>query len=175
MSTSQNSQVWKTLALIYAPEWFERQLASEISRHAGKARDKGMHPRIRLDGTSDSHLGEYYARRFPNVDFYDYTKNPGKAIMSACGDMPKNYRVTFSLAESNFTQARYVAECGGNVAVVFRTRKPEEFPSRFLELPVIDGDETDDRFDDPRGVVVGLTVKGNKADKDRTGFVQEVS
>jgi len=37
--------------------------------------------------------------------------------------------------------------------------------------PVIDGDKHDLRFLDPRGVIVGLTPKGNKAKRDMSGFV----
>jgi hypothetical protein len=36
--------------------------------------------------------------------------------------------------------------------------------------PVVDGDETDLRFLDPKGVIVGLKAKG-KGKKDESGFV----
>jgi hypothetical protein len=38
-------------------------------------------------------------------------------------------------------------------------------------LPVFNGDESDLRFLDPKGVIVGLYAKG-KAKKDNTGFVK---
>jgi hypothetical protein len=59
---------------------------------------------------------------------------------------------------------------GANVAVVFRTSK---YPEKFLGVPVVDGDENDLRFLDPKNVVVGLYAKG-KARKDTSGFVREV-
>jgi len=37
-------------------------------------------------------------------------------------------------------------------------------------FPVIDGDLTDNRFNDPIGVIVGLRVK-NTGKKDESGFV----
>ena len=39
---------------------------------------------------------------------------------------------------------------------------------------VYNGDETDVRFKDPKGVVVGLIAKGD-AKKDETGFVVNVN
>jgi hypothetical protein len=53
------------------------------------------------------------------------------------------------------------------VGVVFRDRN---FPAQYLGVPVIDGDETDLRFLDPPGVVVGLSAKGT-AKMDESGFV----
>jgi len=52
-----------------------------------------------------------------------------------------------------------------NVAAVFH-----KVPETYLGRPVINGDETDLRFLDPKGVIVGLKAKG-KAKKDTTGFV----
>ena len=52
-----------------------------------------------------------------------------------------------------------------NVAVVFH-----KVPETYLGRTVINGDETDLRFLDPKGVIVGLKDKG-KAKKDTTGFV----
>lgn len=58
-----------------------------------------------------------------------------------------------------------VAAAGMNVAAVFK-----EVPFTYMGRPVINGDETDLRFLDPKGVIVGLKAKG-KAKKDTTGFV----
>jgi hypothetical protein len=51
------------------------------------------------------------------------------------------------------------------VAVVF-----DKLPETYLGKPVIDGDVSDLRFLDPKGVIVGLKAKG-KAKKDSSGFV----
>ena len=50
--------------------------------------------------------------------------------------------------------------------MVFRN----ELPTHWNGFPVINGDENDLRFLDPKGVVVGLKAKG-KAKTDTTGFV----
>ena len=44
-------------------------------------------------------------------------------------------------------------------------------PADYMGLPVFNGDESDLRFLDPKGVVVGLYAKG-KAKKDTSGFVK---
>ena len=68
---------------------------------------------------------------------------------------------------------------GGNVAVVFRGKLPESY----LGFPVVNGDDTDLRFLDPKGVIVGLVEKyayqfdkgtgKNKLVTDNSGFVVE--
>ena len=61
---------------------------------------------------------------------------------------------------------------GFNVAVVFENKLPEFFELAGRRLSVIDGDEHDYRPADPKGVVVGLKVKGVKGKADTSGFVQ---
>jgi hypothetical protein len=48
---------------------------------------------------------------------------------------------------------------------------PATFTIGGKSFPVINGDETDLRFLDAKGVIVGLRAKG-KARKDTTGFVR---
>jgi hypothetical protein len=57
------------------------------------------------------------------------------------------------------------------VATVFGLKKNEPMPETYMGLPVFNGDESDLRFLDPEGVIVGLYAKG-KAKKDTTGFVK---
>ena len=45
-------------------------------------------------------------------------------------------------------------------------------PTSHLGLTVIDGDKTDTRYDDSRGVVVGLRAKGKAAQLPVGGFVR---
>ena len=100
---------------------------------------------------------------FPNVQFVDYTKNPRRLN----GQLPANYSLTFSRSETNETDAIKILEGGHNVAVVFAGNMPEAWNG----YRVINGDEHDLRHLDPKGVVVGLTPKGNKAKRDTSGFV----
>jgi hypothetical protein len=57
---------------------------------------------------------------------------------------------------------------GGNIAVIFDTKKGEGLPTSFWGRPVVDGDKSDLRFLDAANVVVGLRSKG-KAKKAPTG------
>lgn len=97
---------------------------------------------------------------FPDVQFYDYTKRANRR------DLPANYHLTFSLSEDNDERAQIALENGLNVAAVFRA-----LPETFLGRKVVDGDESDLRFKDERGVIVGLKAKGD-ARKDTSGFVR---
>jgi hypothetical protein len=108
--------------------------------------------------------------RHPDLTFYDYTKNPERMYRYLSGEMPKNYKLTFSRSESNEDAATAVTRLGGNVAAVFTTKKGRDLPDTYLGAPVIDGDTHDLRFLDPSGVVVGLRAKG-KAKTSRSDFV----
>jgi hypothetical protein len=103
--------------------------------------------------------------RFPGVQFMDYTKDVLRVLNP---ERPPNYNLTFSRSERNEGECLRVLEAGGNVTVVFR--KPP-FPRTFWGYPVIDGDQNDLRFLDPRLCVVGLKAKGKGARTDQTGFV----
>ena len=129
--------------------------------------------------------------RFPNIQFYDYTKNFVRAMDHAKGRLPGNYHLTFSRSEENEARCLNVLDAGGNVAVVFGIKSPnskqvakaerepdyaEQFklPTEWMGYKVIDGDKTDLRFLDPKtrpGVVVGLRTKGNAFKDDTSGFI----
>ena len=167
MNTVQKARLRKTMFWQEDPEGFLALLRKEVARVVRKAKREDKIPMIRLNGTSDV-LWERKAPalfdEFGDVQFYDYTKIPTRR------DVPSNYHLTFSYSGAS---ERYRAfyrpalDNGMNVAVVFR--KPD-FPKTFLGLPVVNGDESDIRPFDPKGVIVGLKAKG-KAKKDRSGFV----
>jgi hypothetical protein len=106
--------------------------------------------------------------RFPSIQFYDYTPNLERMMQFLRGELPKNYHLTFSRKENNQHKVHAVLAAGGNVAVAFN-----RLPETYLGLPVIDGDKSDLRFLDPKGVIVGLKAKG-KGKKDASGFVVQV-
>jgi len=174
----QAARIAKTVWFFQDRASFMAQLVKEIAAGIAYAERQGLIPVFRLNGTSDIrwetipvfHLKDvrggvvevdHHANimeMFPTVQFYDYTKLVNRKAL------PANYRLTFSLAENNDLAAW---ASGLNVAAVFKGK----LPATFMGRPVIDGDETDLRFLDPTGVVVGLKAKG-KAKRDTTGFVR---
>lgn len=175
-SNVQNARIAKTKYYFENREAFLSDLVKEVRALVTKAEKAGFIPVVRLNGTSDipwERVPVYFdgsirpniMAAFPEIQFYDYTKRPNRK------DLPANYHLTFSLAEDNTEDAKVALRNGMNVAVVFRT---PDFPAFYLERTVVSGDDTDLRFLDEKGVVVGLKAKG-PAKKDTTGFVKEVA
>lgn len=155
------------------PQFFD-DLIKDIRRLRNRAIAEGALCAVRLNGTSDlpwhkippvpgyANVMEYFSS---TVQFYDYTKRPFDPKT-----LPKNYHLCFSYSGSNPVEAYDVLDAGGNVAIVFDTKKGKPFPTHRGRWPIIDGDEHDFRFLDPPGTIVGLRAKG-KAKHDTTGFV----
>jgi hypothetical protein len=155
---------------------FNELLVKAIATHIRRATRKGLTPVMRLNGTSDLpwetirlNDGRTVLETFPDIQFYDYTKNPKRALANARGEHPANYHLTFSRSETNSADCAEVLRAGGNVAVVFSGHPPATFNGR----PVISGDDDDLRFLDPAGVVVALKAKG-RGKRDTSGFVVRV-
>ncbi len=140
---------------------FLEALASDIQKAKRQAKRKGLTPVFRLNGTSDISWEKYgIIEQFPEVQFYDYTKVPGRKVSHL-----KNYHLTFSAADGNDRDVERAVQEGMNVTVVF-----DRVPEVYMGRAVLDGDESDLRFLDPKEVIVGLKAKG-KAKKDTSGFV----
>ena len=162
----QQARIRKTKMFFEQREEFMNQLNKEIYLTIIKAKKLGLIPVFRLNGTSDISWEKYKIMDktifeiFPSVQFYDYTKVLGRKV----SHIP-NYHLTFSKADGNDMDVRIAASNGMNIAAVFK-----ELPETYIGRPVINGDDTDLRFLDPKGIIVGLKAKG-KAKKDTTGFV----
>ena len=170
----QEARIARTRLLFSDRPAFMAQLIKEIAAHVRRAEKAGFKPAIRLNGTSDIrweatpfHVdGLSIFDHFPAVQFYDYTKLANRR------NLPANYSLTFSLADNNADKAAIALANGLNVAAVFRSKEVRAayIAEGFMGHAVIDGDETDLRFLDPKTVIVGLYAKGN-AKRDTTGFV----
>lgn len=146
---------------------FLARLEMEINMLALLADSEKKTPAVRLNGTSDLPYENWgIIQKFPNVQFYDYTKDKARYSRYLNGQLPANYHLTFSRSEDNGEHAEAFIKAGGNVAVVFSGK---QLPETYLGAPVINGDESDIRFRDPKGAVVGLLAKG-RARKDASGF-----
>lgn len=164
----QQARIRKTKMFFENRDQFMQDLFYDIQAGVKQAAKLGLTPAFRLNGTSDISWEKYKLpnganifENFPDVQFYDYTKVRGRKVSGI-----KNYHLTFSRAESNEMDARLAASSGMNVAVVFK----KDLPATYFGKKVINGDDTDLRFLDERGVIVGLKAKG-KAKKDASGFV----
>jgi len=173
----QKARIRKTIMFFEQRDIFMRLLVKDIELAIKQSDKKYLTPVIRLDGTSDIPFEKYPAIRdgieyaniffaFPEIQFYDYTKILGRKV----NHIP-NYHLTFSAADGNDSDVIKAIEQGYNIAVVFGIKKGTAFPDTYLGRPVFNGDDSDLRFLDPKGVVVGLYAKG-KAKKDTSGFVK---
>jgi len=152
---------------------FMLQLYLDIKKAIKQSEKLGLIPVFRLNGTSDLAWEKYEVQdgknifqMFPNVQFYDYTKMLNRKVRNI-----PNYHLTFSAADGNDADVAKAIEQGYNVATVFGIKKTLPMPETYMGLPVFNGDDSDLRFLDPNGVVVGLYAKG-KAKKDTSGFVK---
>jgi len=142
-----------------------------INNAGREAKRKGKKLCVRMNGSTDisweairDAKGKTLFDLFPDLVFVDYTKNPNRFKRP----LPANYYLTFSRSEENEGEAIELLAKGVNVAVVFGAVKPATWQG----YSVIDGDAHDLRHLDPKGgYVIALSPKGNKAQKDRSGFV----
>lgn len=173
----QQARIRKTKMFFEDRITFMNLLVKDIELGIKQSKRLGLTPVFRLNGTSDLAFEKYEVNRngqtysnifraFPEVTFYDYTKILGRKISNLA-----NYSLTFSAADGNDVDVYRAISQGYNVATVFGLKKTEPMPETYLGRPVFNGDESDLRFLDPKGVVVGLYAKG-KAKKDTTGFVK---
>ena len=158
----------KTKLFLEDRETFMTMLYADIEKFIRYCERRNKRPALRLNGTSDiqwetiKHEGVTVFEKFPQIQFYDYTKIPNRKVSKI-----PNYHLTWSYSEANKKYADYFDSLKYNVAVVFK----EGLPKTFKGLRVIDGDKTDMRFlDGDDRVVVGLKAKGD-AKTDTSGFV----
>lgn len=191
MDNARKARAWRTQLMRHDAPAFWSALRSEIGALSRKAAKLGSVACVRLDGTSDLGLAKMLQREFPSVLFYDYTKSLHRMLewldTRDSGNVPTNRWLTFSRSETNDAEASLVLSRGGDVAVVFSTKRGEALPA-YASIPgstklyrVIDGDKHDWRFLDANetrtngeGIIVGLRAKG-AARKDASGFVVRVA
>ena len=162
----QKARIRKTNYFYDARQDFMLDLKKDIEKGIKLAAKLGLKPVFRLNGTSylswekyDMIPGQNGFECFPDIQFYDYTKVLGR---KAGYD---NYFLIFSQADGNEADVNKAIAQGMNVATVF-----DQVPTEYKGRPVINADETDLRFLDPKGVIAGLKAKG-RAKKDYSGFV----
>lgn len=180
MANVQKGRTNKTEFFLSNRETFLTTLYSEIAQLDVKHRIEKTKFAVRLNGTSDISwekfkipgTGKNIFELFPNIQFYDYTKNH----LRFKNQLPKNYRLIFSRSETNGDMAMELLKRGINVATVF-----DRVPNEYMGYKVIDGDKSDLRHLDPKGVIIGLkykTLTGKSVDNKKafeTGFAIKVA
>jgi len=159
----QKARIRKTVAFFFDREQFMKDLYQDIVKAKKFAEKQGLIPVFRLNGTSDLSWEKYTVgttdmnlfQLFPTTQFYDYTKVLGRKVAQY-----PNYHLTFSKADGNDADVAKALEQGMSVVAVY-----DEIPAG-----VPSADETDLRFLDAKGVMLGLKAKG-RAKKDYSGFV----
>lgn len=148
--------------------WFEI-LSRECARLKRRARARGYRVAGRLNGTTDLDWtrilfdGKSVFQRIKGITWYDYTKNPklAESYVSA------GISVTFSWYDkASASKVLDLLDRGVNIAIAYKDKLPETQKIGGRTIRVIDGDQSDLRFKDCRGVVVGLKYKFATMSKD---------
>lgn len=165
MSRIKDARITKTKLFFENNDLFMSILVDEIESAIRKAKKNDALFSIRLNCTSDIDWvnvlfnGKNIFQIFPDVEFYDYTKNFKKF-----DNKPVNYHLTFSYTGYNWSLAKKVLSMGHNIAMVFNINKHDILPLTYKGIEIISGDLSDYRINDTNGVIVGLVWKkiGNK-------------
>ena len=146
----------KTFVFLNDRAWFNALLRSEIEHTASKATLVGADCYFRLNVTTDIDWSAFVAE-MPHIQFYDYTK-----VWTRQSTL--NHHLTFSASElTPISLILQKVAMGENVAMVFAANS---LPESYEGFRVIDGDVSDDRSSDPKGVIVGLRLKATQGGKD---------
>lgn len=175
MPQAQRAQAVRTAFLLSAPACAGLLIGDEIRRALKRSRRINL----RLNTTSDIRW-EIVAPQMvqaladAGVLLYDYT-----AWSPADRKVSQAYSLTYSAKEPSHTSDEYLRGVllrSGNVAMPFDTPRGKPLPLFWNGFPVIDGDQSDERRNDPVGVVVGLRAKGHKWKRDNSaGFIRHAN
>lgn len=172
MPQAQRAQAVRTAFLLGYPHEAGLLIGAELRR--ALRRNRAIN--LRLNTTSDIRWEivspeMVTALADAGVILYDYTAwSPSDRAESSA------YSLTYSAKEPAHTSDEYLRDIlanGGTVAMPFDTPRGKALPISWQGFAVIDGDVSDERRNDPRGVIVGLRAKGHKWKRDNSaGFIR---
>ena len=169
MDSVSSARIKKAQYFIKENKKFVAQLVSELNAMERRATKLKLKPCVRLNVITDikweniKYKGSTLFELFPNIEFYDYTKNWKRDV----SHIP-NYTLTYSKKETiNNKRIPNMTDKNKNVAVIFR----HSIPDTFEGTKVINGDVHDLRFLDTTGVIVGLTAKGTLKKANAENYV----
>lgn len=170
LTSVQTARINKSNFYIENRHEFLKQLFKEVGNKYKTHKRNGKKFCVRLNGTSDINYlrqkidGKNIFETYPDVTFYDYTKNHFMVLENS----HKNYHLTYSRSENNDEMCMNLLNDGFNVSMVFH----KELPKEYKGFKVIDGDVSDLRFLDPANCIVGLKYKNTTAkDVDKNDFI----
>jgi len=144
-------------------EFFYDLLDAELVKARMTADLLGKRLAVRLNVFSDIDWTPFI-RSHQDIQFYDYTKYWNRRGLA-------NYHLTYSYNEGiSLQEVKNKLDGNHNVAVVFSGKLPETWNG----YEVTDGDVDDNRYDDAKGVVIGLAVKkpiGKKEEDAESKFL----
>jgi hypothetical protein len=151
----------------YFPDVWRERMERGIGRLVRLADRKGLIPVFRPNGSTDRTVPDWILNL---VDCYDYTKVPSRILTPN-----PRLDLTFSRSEDNERECMHILRNNlARVAIVFKVRKGEPLPKEYKGIEVLDGDTSDLRFLEPKGVWIGVRAKGRAKD-DSTGFAIDCS
>ena len=174
----QRARMRNTLYWWQYRDEFMALLVRDIERVQRMADRQGLKLAVRLNGTSDIRWEKQYIQiapfntnasdhrtifdLFPNTQFYDYTKIPGRTV-------PSNYDLTFSSSARVEFQPILAKQLKHNPTSRLAMVTKNPFILAAAESAGHSGDKHDLRFLDPQGVRIFLSAKG-KMKHDNSGF-----
>jgi len=156
----KNARIKKTRLFYEDTEFFINWMFAEIKNKQAKAKREGFYFSVRLNATSDIDWqnvkigGKTIFEIFSDIQFYDYTKNHNKFNYVA-----PNYHLTYSYTGRNWNKCVDLLAKGHNIAMVFNVKKESDIPATYKGYKVVNGDLTDYRVDDAKGIIIGLKWK----------------
>jgi hypothetical protein len=135
----------------------EKEFVSKLWKELETLNKKG-NCAVRLNVVSDVDWEKVFNKynislgELKNLTLYDYTKDYLKIDMNNLD----NYHLTYSFSGYNWLMCeRFLKDKIANVTVVFKPNIPNEYQG----FKVVNGDDTDERFLDEKGVIIGLKYK----------------
>lgn len=184
----------RTMLYHYSPNVFYSRLREELSGLIRRAHAMGARAFCRLNVASDIDHGPEIPAAFPDITFYDYSKDTARVSRYLSGHYPSNYHVSLSVHESStFADVSSILSRGGNVVIVVDSyywgpsKRYGTLPAAVcftgpdgqrVTVPAVDGDVSDIRTPefDGCGVAVCLRLKSQsnrvKDAARRSGFAR---
>jgi hypothetical protein len=160
LSNTLKKRIRRTFMFLNEREFFVEKLKSEVTMLGHTYKNVA----VRLNVVSDLDWSKVLdlSSFAENVKFYDYTKKSSNITNN------KRISFTYSASEKDSDEdLQTMLSKGYNVAMVFK-----KVPQTWNGFEVIDGDKNDDRYNDKKGVVVGLKQKTTIGGQTSSKFIK---